>query len=147
MLLPLLLLACRCGGPPTLQDVSYDKPELRQVGGKFRGQFDDTLPAEISFAVQSDCPRIERAVRTRKNDLVAEVRVWGTGFERVDRVSAAMVSGELADAAFERDADSLVFPVACDRCEVYLGMQAGGRAVACLGPGYSLRIEGGFLIP
>jgi hypothetical protein len=213
MFLVLLLLACpggrgcSCDGIPAVQDVSFATPELRQIGGRFRGQPDEVLPPDLAFRAQGTCPTLSRAVVTRQNDVFSSVEVWGTGLDRVVSVSAQLEDGKMADAQFERrnlpdsptpaadatpgapssappssgatpaaspsspppaatpdappvasappasapstaedGAPSLVFPIACKRCEIALGVRADSRLVACMGPGYSLRIENGRLV-
>lgn len=143
----LFLLACRCLLPDEPQHVSFDRPVLQQVGGRFHDEPDAPLVPEVAFQVGARCPRITVVDTTYPNDAVIEVRVEGSGFEQITRVSAALVDGSLADVSFSRDGGVLVFPVACSQCEEYLGIDAGGRSAACMGPGYSLRFMDRRVVP
>ncbi len=142
-----LLLACRCTPPDTTQEVSFPSPVLREVGGKFRGQDDAPLDPQLAFGVQDRCPRIDRARIRRANEQISEVTVYGTRLDAVTRIGAALPDGKLANVAFVREGDALVFPVACDACEVYLGIRAGDRTAACIGSGYSLTVYDRRIVP
>ena len=135
----LFLLACRCAPPEGTERVRFDRPVLQQVGGRFYGESEDALTPKAAFSVQERCPRLTSVDVRRANDVILEVTAEGRGFERVTRVTGALPDGSLADISFARDGGALIFPVACTACEVYLGIDAGGRTAACLGPGYSLR--------
>jgi hypothetical protein len=142
-----LLIACRCSTAEQPQDVSFASPQLRQVGGRFRGEADAPLAPEVAFAVQARCPRIERVHVRPVNAQIHELTVYGSGLDTVTRIGAALPDGKLANARFEHEGAALVFPVACDACEVYLGVKAGDRTAACIGPGYSLTVYEGHIVP
>jgi hypothetical protein len=144
VLIATLLAGCRCGGPPEVQERS-PTPALQQIGGRFEGEPDEPLSPEAAFEARKSCPTIARITARRASQLVHEVRVEGEGLDRVRRVGGALATGALANAKFERDGAALVFPVACDDCDVYLGFPHAGRTVACIGPGYSLSFRGGVL--
>lgn len=141
-----LLLACRCSDPDAPQEVTFPRPALQQVGGRFRGEPDTPLDPQVAFAVQERCPRIEHVRLRVANPQIRELTVRGSGLDRVKRVGAAMPDGKLASAQFLSEDGALVFPVACDACEVYLGIQAGDRTAACIGPGYSLTLHDGRIV-
>lgn len=140
-----LLLACRCT-PDGPQEVTFPAPALQQVGGRFRGEPETPIDPQVAFAVQERCPRIERARLRRANDQIREITIHGAGLDAVTRVGAALPDGTLANAQFLREDGGLVFPIACDACQVYLGVQAGDRTAACFGPGYSLTIHDGWIV-
>ncbi|MFN7145038.1 MAG: hypothetical protein ACK4YP_14775 [Myxococcota bacterium] len=142
-----LLLACRCAPVEAPQNVSFPSPSLREVGGRFRGQPETPLDPALAFEVGARCPRITRVQVRRANDLFREVTVHGTGLDAVARIGAALADGGRANAQFLRKGDTLVFPVACDACEVYLGVRAEDRTAACVGPGYSLTFREGRVVP
>lgn len=143
-MLLILLLACRCNPLDPPQEVTLDRHELRQVGGRFRGQDDAQLDPPAAFALQGRCPELSRARIVQTNATIREVTVWGTHLDTVKRVGAALYDGTLANAQFlPNDDGSITFPIACTRCELYLGLSAGGPIAACIGPGYSLSIEDG----
>ncbi|MDP2309885.1 MAG: hypothetical protein Q8P18_27955 [Pseudomonadota bacterium] len=142
-----LLLACRCDPRDPPQDVTFTTHTVRQVGGRFIGEPDSPLAPETAFAVEPRCPRIDSVHVRRANARIVEVTVRGTGLAAVTRVGAALLEGKLANAQFVREEDALVFPVACTQCEIYFGIPAGDRTAACIGPGYSLRFEGGRVAP
>lgn len=142
-----LLLACRCAPVEAPQDVSFPSPSLREVGGVFRGQTEAPLDPKLAFELGARCPTITRVQVRRANDLFREVTVHGAGLDAVTRVGAALADGARANAQFLRKGDTLVFPVACDDCEVYLGVPAKDRVAACVGAGYSLTFRDGRVVP
>lgn len=147
-----LLLACRCNPLDPPQDVTFAEHTLRQVGGRFRGEPDTPLPPQVAFAVEPRCPRMASVHVRHANARIREVTVRGTGLDTVTHVGAALFDGTLASAQFLLEDGALVFPIACTRCEVYLGIPAGDRTAACIGPGYSLsfedgRVEDGRVVP
>jgi hypothetical protein len=143
----LLLASCSFDTRAPPQDVRFDIHEVRQVGGRFVGQDDTLLAPDVAFALQARCPRIDHAHLRQANDVIREITVSGAGLDQVTHVGAALYDKSLANAQFRREGDSLVFPVACNRCEVYLGVDAGGRTAACIGPGYSLSLADGQIVP
>lgn len=142
-----LLLACRCNPLDPPQDVTFSTYALRQVGGRFQGEPDVPLAPETAFAVEPRCPRIESVHVRHANAKFREVTVRGQGLATVTRVGAALYDGKLANAHYLLEGDALVFPIACTRCEIYLGIPAGDRTAACIGPGYSLSFEEGRIVP
>lgn len=139
-----LLLACRCNPLDPPQEVSFATTEIRQVGGRFRGQDDAPLDPPDAFQLEQRCPEIQKARVVQTNPQIREVTVWGTHLDRIDKVGAALYDGTLANAQFLPNEDgSITFPIACTRCELYLGLRVGGRIAACIGPGRSLSIEEG----
>jgi hypothetical protein len=145
-MLLILLVACRCNPLDPPQEVTFPTPTLHQVGGRFRGQDDEALDPPAAFALQQRCPQISKARIVQTNAQIREVTVWGTNLDRVKRVGAALYDGSLANAQFLTNEDgSITFPIACTRCELYLGLSTGGRTAACIGPGYSLSVEEGRL--
>lgn len=140
-----LLAACSCSDPDAPQEVAYPAPALQEVGGRFRGETETPIDPQVAFAVQSRCPRVERARLRKVNAQIREVTVWGTGLDTVERIGAALPDGKLANVHFEAADGGLRFPVACDACQVYLGVAAGDRTAACFGPGYSLTLHDGRL--
>jgi hypothetical protein len=141
-----LLLACRCTAPEGPQEATFPTPALREVGGRFRGEPDAPLDPKVAFTLQSRCPQIERARLRKANDAIAEVTVRGARLDAVTRIGAALPDGTLANVQFIREDGALVFPVACAACEVYLGVKADDRTVACIGPGYSLTVLNGRIV-
>ncbi|MDP2311999.1 MAG: hypothetical protein Q8P41_03775 [Pseudomonadota bacterium] len=142
-----LLLACRCSPLDPPQDVTFTTRVVRQVGGRFHGEPDTPLAPQVAFAVQERCPRIDSAHLRHANAQIRELTVRGTALADVTRVSAALYDGQLANVQYLLENDTLVFPIACTHCEIYLGIQAGDRTAACIGPGYSLSIENGRIVP
>ncbi|MDO9280454.1 MAG: hypothetical protein Q7U06_00995 [Pseudomonadota bacterium] len=142
-----LLLACRCDPLDPPQDVTFATPTLKQVGGRFYGQSDTPLAPQVAFEVEARCPRIESVHVRHANARIREVTVRGTGLAGVTRIGAALYDGTLANAQYIREGDTLVFPIACTRCEIYLGIPAKDRTAACIGPGYSLSFEDGRVVP
>lgn len=142
-----LLLACRCTPPDGPQDVTFSTHEVRQVGGRFLREPDAPLEPEVAFAAQARCPRLEGAHLRRANEQIRLATVRGADLGSVTRVGAALADGTLANIQFVREADTLVFPVGCTDCEVYLGIRAGSRTAACIGPGYSLTVKDGRIVP
>jgi hypothetical protein len=142
-----LLLACRCNPLDPPQDVTFATHTLRQVGGRFRGEPDTPLAPQVAFAVEARCPKIEAVHVRHANERIREVTVRGTALDTVTHVGAALPEGTLASAQFLLEDGALVFPIACTRCEIYLGIPAGDRVAACIGPGYSLTFEEGRVVP
>jgi hypothetical protein len=147
MLLLLSLLACRCDGLNPPQDVRFDRHELHQVGGKFSGQADVLLEPAVAFALQQRCPRLESAHLRDANAMIHFVTLKGSGLDAVKKVEAALPDGKLASVQFAPVDGGIEFPVACAKCEVYFGLVVDGRASACFGPGYSLTVEDGRIVP
>lgn len=165
MLLSLVLSGClwscvSCDGPGT-QDVRFEAPNTQTITTRFRGQSDAPLEPVVAFEVEKRCPRITRAVVDRVPGGQMLVTAEGEGFDTVKAVAAGLPGGKLAAVQFERglrsalvdgastaegDPEVLQFPVLCDRCDVWLGVSAAGRFAACLGPGRSLRVEGGRVV-
>lgn len=141
-----LLLACRCSTAEQPQDVTFPSPALQQVGGRFRGEPETPIEPQVAFDVQARCPRIDRVHLRPANPQIKEVTVWGERLDAVTRIGAAMPDGTLANVRFLHENNSLVFPVACEACEVYLGVAAGDRTAACFGPGYSLTVYEGRIV-
>jgi hypothetical protein len=142
-----LLLSCSCNPLDPPQDVSFTTHVIEQVGGRFREEPETPLAPQVAFAVQERCPRLD-GVRVRQaNAEIREVTVRGARLDGVRRVGAALFDGKLANVQYIREGDTLVFPIACTRCEIYFGVQAGDRTAACLGPGYSLSFEDGKIVP
>ena len=142
-----LLLACRCNPLDPPQDVTFTTHVIRQVGGRFRGQPDKPLAPQVAFAVEERCPRLDGVYVRHANSQIREVTVRGARLDGVTRVGAALYDGTLANVQFRLEGETLTFPIACTRCEIYLGIQAGDRTAACIGPGYSLSFEDGKITP
>ena len=144
--------ACTCGPPPP-QERTWGPQPVRQVTTRFVGAPEVPLEPAAAFAAQVRCPRITRArleaLPAREGmEALARVTVEGERLSAVTRVGALLDDGKLAQVDFRAAGDTLVLPVMCRRCEVVLGVpapEAGGRAAACTGPGWSLRVEGGRL--
>jgi hypothetical protein len=141
-----LLLACRCNSLDAPQEVSFPSPVLRQVGGRFREEPTTPIAPQVAFAVEKRCPRIDRVRMRHANPAIREITLAGSGLDQVTRIGATLADGTLADAQFIREGDGLVFPIACTDCEVYLGIPAGDRTAACMGPGYSIAVRRGRIV-
>ena len=141
-----LWLACTCGGRGAMR-LEPAEPAVRQVTARFKGQADESLPAEVAFDIQGRCPVLGEVVLEPIGPGVWQARVTGTGLADVARVGAALPDGSLAEAHFRREGDALSFPVACADCEVYLGVASGEYVGGCLGAGHSFRMQGARLVP
>ncbi len=142
-----LLFGCRCNPLPPGQDIVFDTHAIQQVGGHFYDQSDAPLAPAVAFAVEARCPSLERATLRAVTPGLHHLTLRGRGLGAVERISAALFDGTLANVQFERVGDTLEMPIACNRCEIYLGVEAGDRVAACIGPGHSIAIAGGQILP
>jgi hypothetical protein len=143
------LLACSRGPAP--QERSWEERPPTQFSTRFPGQEDVALSPQEAFAARGACARITEArfealARREGAPLAARLTLRGERLDRVERVAAALPDGKLAEIQPQRGADgALEVPVLQADCEVWLGVRLGGRLVACTGPGWSLRVQGGRL--
>jgi hypothetical protein len=132
MLVGLLLFACTCAGPTGPREVRFAPGVPRSVGGRFVGADEVSLDPRVAFDVQARCPALQRALVERvaagaNQPDVLSVRVEGERLAAVRRVNAGLPDGTLVEVQFVREDDGLRFPVMCDRCEVWFGVDANQR--------------------
>lgn len=108
---------------------------------------EEEIPPRQAFLIRKACPKIHEALlRKEKGASMALLTVSGEQMEAVWGVSGRGLDGRFGIAPGKPGQDGTVrFAVQCTDCDLHLGMLVDGRKVACIGPGYSLRIRDGVL--
>ena len=112
---------------------------------RFRGAVEWTPTPEQAFALRESCPRIVTARAIKETDSVWLAQLTGERFDAIDRIGAILPDHTLADVEYRTDDAGITLPVACDRCEVLLGIPTGepNHWAACTGEGYSIGMANG----
>lgn len=154
LLASLLLGAAACSTRGAIRDTAADAGWVdfsaqTQVTGfetRFRKQVPFTLDAGQQATLQAACPTLTRGQAVKESASFHLIRLQGQGLDQNLRVAAAMPDKTLADANAELQGDTLLVPVACTHCILFLGLQLpDGRYAACTGPGHSLTLSEGTL--
>lgn len=142
------LCACSSGGDSTL-DFSQQAPQLQALETRFRGaETGDFLAPEKAAEAVALCPRLDRARLDWEENDRGILEVWGSGLDRVVALATQESDGRVHESLPHADSEgSLRFAVACESCELVLGVLYDGRKVGCRGWGYSVTLRRGELVP
>jgi hypothetical protein len=142
------LCACRSGGESSL-DFSQQAPQLQALETRFRGaEAGDFLAPEVAAEAAALCPRLDRAHLIWEDTDRGILEVWGSGLDRVVTLATQSAEGRVHESLPHAEPEgSLRFAVACASCELVLGVLHEDRKVGCRGPGYSVTLSRGALVP
>lgn len=149
VLITALCAACSATSVPEPDNAGWTEFSVGEVA-KVTTRFLDQAQYTVSDATRADiegrCPRIRRGRAVSETKTFHKLTLAGDGLDRVYLVNAWLPDDKLAVAQHRMEEGQLVAPVGCSTCTLIFGVAVeGGRAAACMGPGYSLTFANGAL--
>ena len=139
-----------CGpSTPSQSHLDFTVHEVDRLTTRMsEGELEEVIEPERAFLLRSTCPKINRAeYRPEKTGVMGVLQLWGTDLEESWGLVAWPDIGPIGRAQAKAEADgSRRYAVGCRDCTLLLGMESEGVPFACLGPGYSIRLENGKLV-
>lgn len=140
---------CACGSSaPSMSQLSFTIHEVDRLTTRMSEADTELLiEPERAFLLRTTCPKVHRVeYRPERDGPMGILQVWGTQLEDSWGLVAWPETGPVGRAQAKAEADgSRRYAVGCRDCTLLLGMESEGMPFACLGPGYSIRLEGGKL--
>ena len=144
-----ILIGCGSeGAGDSVQELDVQHYEVVRLTTRFGVQeVEKELPARQAFLIRKACPKI-RSARLEKEDGVsmALLKLEGEQLESIWGMVGRTLDGKFGVGPAKKSSDGTIrFGVQCSDCDLHFGMLVDEIKVACVGPGYSLKIRDGKL--